>query len=102
MRALQVDPKDNVAVVSRQTAAGETVQAGQTSLTAAEAVPAGHKIALEDIPAGGMVVKYGVPIGRASRDIPAGSHVHSHNVEDITSQLCREYARAFKKKAGAL
>lgn len=41
----------------------------------------GHKIALMDIAAGDTVLKYGLSIGSASRDIKEGEHVHAHNVE---------------------
>ncbi len=41
----------------------------------------GHKIALMDIAAGDTVLKYGLSIGSASRNIKAGDHVHTHNVE---------------------
>ena len=86
----------------RQCGGGRLVEirSGLT-VTAGEEIPLGHKIALCTIAAGDMVIKYGVPIGRASRDIPQGSHVHTQNVEDITTQLCREYAAAFRKEAGA-
>lgn len=43
-------------------------------------IPAGHKIALSDIPQGGAVIKYGQVIGRATKPIPAGAWVHSHNL----------------------
>lgn len=46
-----------------------------------ENIPAAHKFSLCDIPEGGMVVKYGVPIGHAVQAIPAGSWVHVHNVK---------------------
>jgi hypothetical protein len=39
-------------------------------------VPQGHKVALVDIAAGAPVRRYGVPIGHALKDIPAGSWVH--------------------------
>lgn len=100
MRALQVDTNDNVAVVAQQVAAGDTIQVDDMAVAAVESIPIGHKIALCDIPAGEMVMKYGVPIGRANKDIPKGSHVHTQNIEDITTQLCQEYASAFKKKVG--
>ena len=102
MRALQVDPADNVAVAAQTVPPGGLVEirSGLT-VAAGEEIPLGHKIALCTIAAGDMVIKYGVPIGRASRDIPQGSHVHTQNVEDITTQLCREYAAAFRKEAGA-
>jgi len=44
-------------------------------------VPLGHKVALRDLKAGEQVIKYGIAIGRATRDIRAGEHVHVHNVK---------------------
>ena len=41
----------------------------------------GHKIALMDIAQGDTVLKYGLSIGSAIRDINEGEHVHDHNVE---------------------
>jgi altronate dehydratase len=43
-------------------------------------IPRGHKVAIHDVAAGAAVVKYGSPIGTATADIPAGAHVHTHNV----------------------
>lgn len=60
----QVDPRDDVAVALRDL----------------EGVPKGHKVAVRDIAAGEVVRKYGFPIGRATADIAAGQHVHSHNL----------------------
>ena len=40
----------------------------------------GHKYALREIAAGEDVVKYGMPIGHATRAIAAGEHVHTHNL----------------------
>ena len=44
------------------------------------AVPRGHKIAARDIAAGENVLRYGQIIGQATQEIPAGAHVHSHNL----------------------
>ncbi len=41
----------------------------------------GHKYARCAIAAGEAVIKYGLPIGHATRDIAAGEHVHTHNVK---------------------
>ena len=49
-------------------------------VTLAEPVARGHKVALRAIAAGEAVLKFGFPIGRATRDIAPGDHVHSHNV----------------------
>ena len=40
----------------------------------------GHKYARRAIAAGEAVVKYGMPIGHATRDIAPGEHVHGHNL----------------------
>ena len=47
----------------------------------AEDIPAGHKIALRPIAAGAKVIKYGAPIGVATRPIRRGSWVHTHNLK---------------------
>ena len=40
----------------------------------------GHKYARRPIKSGENVVKYGMPIGHATRDIEPGEHVHVHNL----------------------
>ncbi len=53
----------------------------------------GHKYALCDIRAGEAIIKYGYPIGRATADIPAGAHVHSHN---LATALAGEITYAYE------
>jgi (2R)-sulfolactate sulfo-lyase subunit alpha len=50
-------------------------------LDVVDPVPLGHKVALRDLASGEQVVKYGIAIGRATRDIRAGEHVHVHNIK---------------------
>ncbi|HML47713.1 MAG TPA: SAF domain-containing protein, partial [Clostridia bacterium] len=69
---IRLHPKDNVAVAVRALAAGTPLPDGLTTL---EDTPQAHKIALQDIPAGGPVVRYGVTLGYANRNIPAGGWV---------------------------
>ena len=82
-----VTKEDNVAIVIRDVAAGETiaVQRGTEILkiAAATAIPAGHKIALRDFKREDRVLKYGEVIGSASADIRLGAHVHVHNLEGL-------------------
>lgn len=73
----RIHTSDNVAVAIEPISKGETV--GE-QLTAAEDIPAGHKIALKKIPAGADIVKYGFSIGTAVRDILPGQWVHTHCV----------------------
>ncbi|MDM0070745.1 galactarate dehydratase [Variovorax sp. J31P207] len=67
--------RDNVAIVANDggLAAGTVFASG---LTLREKVPQAHKVALVDIPEGGVVRRYDVPIGYALKPIPAGSWVH--------------------------
>lgn len=87
MNAMTIDPKDNVAIAIEPIAAGDTVtylcKGEPVSLTATQDITIYHKLATRDIPAGEPVVKYGEHIGAATAFIPAGSHVHVHNVESI-------------------
>ncbi|BDT70105.1 galactarate dehydratase (L-threo-forming) [Comamonadaceae bacterium OS-1] len=67
--------RDNVAIVANDggLAAGTVLPSG---LVLIDKVPQGHKVALFDLPAGGPVLRYGIPIGYALKEIPAGSWVH--------------------------
>ena len=72
----QIDPRDSVATALRDLEAGER----EAGVTLAEPVARGHKVALRPIAAGEDVIKFGFPIGRATRAIAPGAHVHSHNL----------------------
>src|SRR5262249_61004249 len=78
--AIVIGAADNVATALDAIDAGHTITAGGSTVVASEPIPRGHKIALRAIRAGDQVMKYGNPIGTASSDIPAGAHVHTHNV----------------------
>ena len=81
MDIYRIDRKDTVAVALRPLQAGQVYQAGGgLQVTAAEEIPAGHKIALQDMKAGDGIYKYGALIGEAARDIEKGQWVHLHNV----------------------
>jgi altronate dehydratase len=80
--ALLIHPRDNVAVALRNLAAGEEIKAkGIEGLTVLQEVPASHKIALRDIPAGEEIIKYGETVAVCTRDIKKGEWVHTHNLE---------------------
>jgi altronate hydrolase len=77
--AVQLRPKDNIAVAAKPLGAGLEVQHNGHTLTLSSRVGLGHKLALCDIKKGAAIYKYGQVIGFANQDIPAGSHVHVHN-----------------------
>jgi len=80
--ALCVHADDNVATALENVEPGPLSLLGdstQKSVIAVEAVARGHKIALVSLATGQAVLKFGVPIGHATSDIPAGAWVHTHN-----------------------
>jgi altronate hydrolase len=83
--AIRIADRDTVAVALRPIAAGERIAVGGQTVTARQDVPPGHKIALSDAAVDEEIVKYGVPIGRASAPIVAGDWVHSHNLRTALS-----------------
>jgi len=82
-KALRFTAEDNVLVLTWAAGAGESVKDPQTGTiyTLTDDVPAGHKVACENIGKNEKIIKYGHEIGTASCDIPIGSHVHTQNVK---------------------
>lgn len=82
--ALALHADDNVATALRALAVGETIRVGgcdrDLQIEMQQAVPLCHKFALVLIPVGEAVTKYGESIGKASRNIASGEHVHVHNL----------------------
>ena len=83
-KALRLNAIDNVAVVLEDVQAGEGLvildgDAG-APIEARQAIPFAHKIALRSVDDGAAIVKYGVPIGFATRRIEPGEWVHCDNV----------------------
>ena len=83
---LKINPADNVAVALEPLRAGTVLDLDGSQVTAAEDVPAGHKIALQDIQEGENIIKYGFPIGHATMGIARGSHVHIQNLKTNLSE----------------
>lgn len=82
---VRITARDMVAVALKPLKAGETVSFGTGEITLKEDLSMGHKAALRDIRKGEAVIKYGFPIGEATEDIPAGAHVHTHNLHTLLS-----------------
>jgi (2R)-sulfolactate sulfo-lyase subunit alpha len=82
------DHKDNVGVVVIEGLKAGTdmlcvVTADNSSfrMKSVNDVPIGHKIALKDLKVGDTAVKYGEDIGKIVANVPAGGHVHVHNLK---------------------
>ena len=89
-RAYQIHPQDQVATLLDDAAAGPVTLLGaarpEATVIATEPVARAHKIALADLAPGQTVLKYGVPIGRATRAIPRGAWVHLHNLASLLDE----------------
>lgn len=76
---IRLNDADNVGVATRALPQGLPLD-GDGERVARHNIDAGHKVALTAIATGDSIIKYGQVIGRASRDIGVGEHVHTHNV----------------------
>lgn len=80
--ALVIHRDDNVATALDEIAPGPVSLLGESaldSIVAAEPITRGHKLALAPLAAGDRITKYGVTIGHATSEIPAGAWIHTHN-----------------------
>ncbi len=80
----RIHNSDNVAVALEPLSKGEPIDEG---ISAVQEIPSGHKVALKLIPVGADIVKYGFPIGTATRDIQPGEWVHTHCVNTKLGEL---------------
>ena len=93
-RLLRLHSADNVLTAISTLEAGENIRVGGAAVDVVARVAMGHKVAARDIAAGERIVKYGAPIGSATRAISAGEHVHTHNVRS-------DYIPTFARGEGA-
>jgi altronate dehydratase small subunit len=80
-RLVLLAPEDNCVVAAHALAPGERVEIDGVELAIGGAVTIGHKVARRAIAAGEKVIKYGAIIGHATAAIPAGTHIHTHNLD---------------------
>jgi len=82
----QISHDDNVATALTNLEPGAAAVNGEKCLETAdvaEEISMGQKLALHDIKAGEQIVKYGVIIGQATKDIAKGQWVHLHNMKSL-------------------
>jgi len=75
---IRLHPSDNVVIALADLPEG--TRSPEVTAPLFETIHSGHKIAAVAIAAGAPVTRYGQTIGVASVDIPAGAHVHTHNL----------------------
>lgn len=70
---VKIKEEDNVAIAVEDIEKGRRIS---EDLTAFDEIPQAHKIALCDIPLGGEVIRYGVILGYAKKDIQKGALIN--------------------------
>ena len=93
-RLLRLHAEDNVLTVIRTLEPGDELLVEGARAPIAARLPLGHKVAARAITAGEKIVKYGAPIGSATRAIAPGEHVHTHNLRS-------DYLPTFARGEGA-
>ena len=78
-QTIRLNPDDNVVVAVNGLEPGTVIS--EENVTIADNIPQGHKVAARAIRYGEPIRKYGQIIGTASREIRAGEHVHTQNME---------------------
>jgi altronate hydrolase len=87
-----IHPDDSVFVTLHPLSQGEVVSIKGERIVIKADIPYGHKVAINNIEAQQNVLKYGYPIGRATREIKEGDWVHTHNVQtNLKNTLEYEY-----------
>src|SRR5207342_3424709 len=85
---IRLHPGDDVVIARMEIPTGTLV--AKENVRAAVTIPAGHKLAVRDIPQGKPARRYNQIIGFATRPIRAGEHVHVHNL--AMGDFQRDYA----------
>ena len=84
--AIKLSPKDNVASALVALTKGQIAYIQYHSspieqVALVDDVPFGFKIAVRNISSGEEILKYGMVMGVATRDIKCGEMIHVHNVQ---------------------
>jgi altronate dehydratase len=87
--SILIHEADNVATAIVELHRGDlgkyTAANGFVQIEIREEIPLYHKFAVRNIDKSDRVLKYGEVIGEATCDIPAGTHVHTHNLRSLRS-----------------
>ena len=90
---LKINPADYVVVCLQAISAGTTIEVDGKTVTLLQDTPAGHKVAINDMKEGEDVIKYGYPIGHATKDLKAGEWINEDNLKtNLSGKLEYTYA----------
>ncbi|HEY3131878.1 MAG TPA: altronate dehydratase family protein [Acidobacteriota bacterium] len=79
-KVLQLDPRDNVLIALTDLKQNEEIEFSGEKYSVVSNVPAKHKFATKDLPAGSHVMMYGVLVGKTSQGVRRGQLLSLSNV----------------------
>jgi altronate dehydratase small subunit len=86
-KVLMMNPTDSVGIALERIPEGTELKVNcennSYQVQLKETIEFGHKFAVKSIAKGEEILKYGEVIGKASKAIEPGYHVHIHNLEGI-------------------
>ena len=81
MKFIRINAADNVAVALQEVEAGTRIDIDGVDAAACCKIPAGHKVALQEMEEGENVVKYGFPIGHLLTPVKKGGLIDHTNLK---------------------
>ncbi|EKB50966.1 D-galactarate dehydratase [Cecembia lonarensis LW9] len=85
MKTIQIHEKDNVLVALTDIQKGEVIDHQGTKIETKQHIPSKHKLTIHDIKAGGLVIMYGVVVGKTQTFLEKGSLITTSNIIHETS-----------------
>lgn len=85
MKTIQIHEKDNVLVALTDIQKGEVIDHQGTKIETKQHIPSKHKLTTHDIEAGGLVIMYGVVVGKTQTFLEKGSLITTSNIIHETS-----------------
>ena len=85
-------PGDNVAIATRRLEAGTVIARGERQWPLSHTVLEGHRFALQAISAGEPLLSWGLPFGRAVRDLSPGEYVCNEKILKALSERDIDFA----------
>ena len=78
---LKINPADSVVVCLSPKKKGDVIDVDGCQITINQDTPAGHKVLIKDVAEGENIIKYGYPIGHATKNLRAGDWVNEDNLK---------------------
>ncbi len=82
---MKIHPADNVLVALTDLSVNDKVQYNGNEYTLVDRIPAKHKFVIKDMQPGDEIYMYGVLVGKAETEIPAGGRITTFNVKHAAS-----------------